>query len=804
MCKHGVNLMLVREDNTDQMQNQLVTFAEGVKKGENNPKDGRALRRHHGRRLGAQFLKGVDDRLGKLGPDYMAVVVGSAGYSRGEDKFMGPPAWRDNPQRARGGVVAGVLRDGDWNIALKWLGDNKIANNPDEKTYDPDALNWVNASDYIDAAQKYVSGYCAGLKNVKTGKSEKHCVDGVVTWTPGDVTVAEQKGGLVSIVSTEEYRSQMPNVIIGNKKWMAAHREIAKGMLSAIFEAGDRIKTDDAALREAAAVSARRLQGEGRGLLVPLLQGRSKENDKQGFAVELGGSSVNNLADNVQLFGLAPGSIDAFGATYTVFGNVVKSQYPELVPSFYSSAEITDLSYVKELYAAAPKTNADNASFSDDAKIKQVVSKKAWDIQFQTGSATFTGETQKQLAQLQDDLVVASGTMVEIHGHTDANGNADVEHGSVGAARVRREEVARGTCAGELPRGPRQGGRARPERAGRAEQHARRPREEPPRRHRPRHVRSNLSAPRQYRKQTRVERRGLANVVPEPRRRRAHAAASSSSAGARQCLRCGRCRRCATLPAPREVLGALGGSVVAGRARARAVRDAEAHCFGARVLARPLARARMGQRDSCGETRSPPASRSCASSASPGCSFPFTLATGGGFALKVALLTFGMTTFLVTSLARIVSEIPRSQIDYVRSLGASEPRVIWETVVRGTLDRTIDAVRQNVAMGWSMITMVEGICALRRRRRRAALEPEQALPARRGLRRPRRDPAGRARHRLRHGRAREPRLPARALRPTSKNARGARHDSGRDHGRRRASACATSPSSAATRACSIA
>jgi NitT/TauT family transport system permease protein len=89
--------------------------------------------------------------------------------------------------------------------------------------------------------------------------------------------------------------------------------------------------------------------------------------------------------------------------------------------------------------------------------------------------------------------------------------------------------------------------------------------------------------------------------------------------------------------------------------------------------------------------------------------FPFTLATGGGFALKVALLTFGMTTFLVTALARIVAEIPRSQIDYVRSLGASEPRVIWETVVRGTLDRTIDAVRQNVAMGWSMITMVEGI-----------------------------------------------------------------------------------------------
>jgi outer membrane protein OmpA-like peptidoglycan-associated protein len=423
MCKRGVNLVLVREDNTDQMQNQLVAFAEGVKRGESNPKDGA----HFVAIMGdgsAQFLKGVDDRLGKLGSEYMAVVVGSAGYSRGEDKLMGPQTWRDNPQRAKGGVVAGVLRDGDWNIALKWMGDNKIANNPDEKIYDPDAVNWVNASDYVDAAQKYVSGYCADMKNVKTGKTEKHCVDAVVTWTPGDVTIAEQKGGLVSIVSTREYRSQMPNVIIGNKKWMSTHREITKGMLTAIFEAGDRVKTDDASLRQAAAVSAVVYKERDAAYWYRYFKVQ-KENDKQGIAVELGGSSVNNLADNAQLFGIAPGSVDAFGATYTVFGNVVKSQYPELMPSFYTVDQITDLSYVRELYAQAPKTNADNASFSTDAKIKQVVSKKAWDIQFQTGSATFTADTQKQLAQLQDDLVVAGGTMVEIHGHTDAAGSPD-------------------------------------------------------------------------------------------------------------------------------------------------------------------------------------------------------------------------------------------------------------------------------------------------------------------------------------------------------------------------------------------
>src|SRR5262245_41191103 len=232
MCQHGVNLKLIREDNTDQMQNLLVTFAEELKKGTPHPAKGA----HFIAIMGdgsATFLKALNDKLRKLGPDYAAMVVGSAGYSRGEDKLMGPPAWKQNPQAARGGLVAGVLRDGDWNIAMKWLGDNKIPNNPDESTWDPDALNWVNASDYVDAAQKYVGGFCADLKNVKTGQKEKHCVDGVVTWTPGDVTVAEKKGGLVSIVSTREYRSQMPHVIIGNKKWMAANRKLVVGLLAA-------------------------------------------------------------------------------------------------------------------------------------------------------------------------------------------------------------------------------------------------------------------------------------------------------------------------------------------------------------------------------------------------------------------------------------------------------------------------------------------------------------------------------------------------------------------------------------------
>ena len=88
---------------------------------------------------------------------------------------------------------------------------------------------------------------------------------------------------------------------------------------------------------------------------------------------------------------------------------------------------------------------------------------------------------------------------------------------------------------------------------------------------------------------------------------------------------------------------------------------------------------------------------------------PFTLITGGGYELKVYLLTFGMTTFFVTAMAQVVIEIPRESFDHLRALGAGELRLLWEVVILGTLDKALEVMRQNLAMGWTMITMVEGI-----------------------------------------------------------------------------------------------
>lgn len=89
--------------------------------------------------------------------------------------------------------------------------------------------------------------------------------------------------------------------------------------------------------------------------------------------------------------------------------------------------------------------------------------------------------------------------------------------------------------------------------------------------------------------------------------------------------------------------------------------------------------------------------------------FIFIVTFGLGFSLKLALLTFGITVFFVTSMYSIVTEIPAANFDYARSLGLSSWGVFWHVVVRGTIAETLDALRQNAAIGWTMIPAVETI-----------------------------------------------------------------------------------------------
>lgn len=164
------------------------------------------------------FFAGLSKELEPLGPEYQPVAFYAMGKSYGEDKLMGPAAWKADPKNALGKTVSCFLRDGDMNILLKWAGDNGLKVNPDETTFDRNAVNLVSASDFLDAANKYITGYKEKRAFTENGKKLSSDttvgVDAVATWTPGDVNIAKKKGGLVNIASTRQYSSQMPNITI--------------------------------------------------------------------------------------------------------------------------------------------------------------------------------------------------------------------------------------------------------------------------------------------------------------------------------------------------------------------------------------------------------------------------------------------------------------------------------------------------------------------------------------------------------------------------------------------------------------
>lgn len=428
MEKHGVCLLITRQDDTQQMQNELVACAKDLGKSTECPfgahfvtimADG-----------AGQFIAPLNAQLRKICPDCTAEIAGTTGFSRGEDALWGPDSWKRSPRSAMGdGLVSGVIRDGDWDTAQKWLGDNGLRNNPDEHTYDPDAMNWVNAGDYVKAAQMYISGYCEDRKVVKDGKltgdTKNLCVKGFVSWTPGDVTAAKGKGGLVRVVSTKQYRSQMPSAIIGIRKWDRAHADKVAGMLAAALEGGDQIKAFPEALKRAGDISAR-VYGEQSGDYWVRYYKGTTESDATGVQVELGGSYADNMNDALTVFGLSPGSNNNFKSTYTTFAKIVTDQYGEMfknnpIPPYEQVVNTGYLLQAKSLLDNVGST-ADQPVYDADSGVSQTVSDRDYHIEFATGSAQLTPEGERVVHQIKDQVAI-TGLKVVLSGHTDNTGS---------------------------------------------------------------------------------------------------------------------------------------------------------------------------------------------------------------------------------------------------------------------------------------------------------------------------------------------------------------------------------------------
>ncbi|MGZ5242778.1 MAG: ABC transporter permease [Bacteroidia bacterium] len=89
--------------------------------------------------------------------------------------------------------------------------------------------------------------------------------------------------------------------------------------------------------------------------------------------------------------------------------------------------------------------------------------------------------------------------------------------------------------------------------------------------------------------------------------------------------------------------------------------------------------------------------------------FLFTLLTTDGHQLKISLLIFGIVPFFVTSFLSIIDAINVQEYELCKTLRMNNWQTLWEVVIIGRIDQVFEVMRQNFAIAWMMITMVEGL-----------------------------------------------------------------------------------------------
>ena len=422
-----LDVTYIRQDDCNKQMADLVKFAGGYKTNPNTPA---VLVSFMGDGMPA-FMTALSKELEPLGAEYQPIILPIAhGKSFGEDQIMGPVSWKQDPHNAVGKCVAGVLRDGDVNILLKWAGDNGIKVNPDETTYDPQAVNLIAANDFLDAPNKYITGYTEKRKIIVDGKTTGQDttvgVDAVATWTPGDVNVATKKGGLVTIANTRQYASQMPVETIAIKKWAYDHRTDVENMIIALAQAGDQVRSFTEARKFAAEVSAEVYQEQNAGYWLKYYNG-VEEADVQGLTVHLGGSAVFNLADMANSYGLGADKVDRYKAVYNTFGNLMVRMYPALMPSYIPYEKAVDKSFLLTVISNHPELMQGKAIETKYAsQITAQVSSRSYHIEFETGSAVIRPASYPMLDEIFQSAVVAEGLKLGAYGHTDNSGSDDV------------------------------------------------------------------------------------------------------------------------------------------------------------------------------------------------------------------------------------------------------------------------------------------------------------------------------------------------------------------------------------------
>jgi outer membrane protein OmpA-like peptidoglycan-associated protein len=434
MEKNGLNVEIIRQDWVSELRNMQMKFIEEFDRGVEYPKSNKSVYAVMIMGDGAPYYistmqAALDEKFGE--GKYHVEIQGCFGMSNGEDKLIGPKEWKTNPQTMKGCLISAVLGDGDWVVALNYASANGLKVNPDVTTYDPEAVNFYPSEDddYINSAKELIksqnSGFTVELKEIKdgklTGKTIKKKIDGCATWTPGDKMVFDAVTGVTDIVSTREFKNQMPTTFIGVKEWASKHPKTVSNILKSALTASNQMKQYDSWRVRASEAVAETFNLETPKYWYKMFKG--EKITKNGMTYNVGGSKVLNYADVMQYYGITDG-VDRYKSVY----NQVSSYLTELNPFGFNESvkgvvpykEAVNLYYLKNIEDIEVGT----AEHSDYTETKsKVMASGNWSINFSTGSATIESVSYKDLEKIYNLLIQAEDAKLRIVGHTDDVGN---------------------------------------------------------------------------------------------------------------------------------------------------------------------------------------------------------------------------------------------------------------------------------------------------------------------------------------------------------------------------------------------
>jgi OmpA-OmpF porin, OOP family len=447
MEKNGLNVEIIRQDWLTELRNLQMKFVDLYDQGKKFPTEGAAGIMIMGDGVPyyiSSTQQALDDKYGK--GKYQLQVVGVVGLSYGEDKLIGPPSWKMNPQSMKGALISTVIGDGDWVTAVNYAFANGIKVNPDPTTYDPEAVNFVAAAndDYIESTKDLIKsqkeGFTIPLKEVNngklTGKTINKKVDGCATWTPGDKMVFDALSGFTDVVSTKEFNNQMAAALIFVKQWADVNKDVVSNILKSSYTASNQMKQFENWQKRASEAITATFAMETPQYWFDMFKGQKGE--KNGISYNMGGSRVFNLADANQYLGVTDG-VNRYKAVYDQVSKYLVQLNPagfnQNVKRVVPFEEAVNLSYLKQI-VNIDEGSAYVADYS--RKATNVVASGEWRINFDIGRATLRPESKDVLEQIYNLLLQAEDSKLELIGHTD---NSGTKEGNYSLSIARAESV---------------------------------------------------------------------------------------------------------------------------------------------------------------------------------------------------------------------------------------------------------------------------------------------------------------------------------------------------------------------------